>query len=407
MTTTAPARDLRSIGRYDLIEKISTGTLGNVYRAVDRDSQLVAAVKVLTSQVTANSKIGQRFSREVQAAAKLDHPNIVRVLEFGTENGRAFFAMEFVEGESLGQRIESDGPLNEDDAVRVVTQVAQALHYAHSRRVIHRDVKPDNVLVRPDGHVKLADFGLAKDADDERELTKAAAGLGTPHFMSPEQYEDAKNATVLSDVYSLGATLYCAVTGKVPFESCTTIQAIAKMAKGEIPSPRELVPRLSDHVDTAIRRAMNPDSSRRPLTCLHFIQLLSGGRKARKRSGSIASTDTHRSLPTVSERRGAERHLFRIGTTCVINTAASGGEAPEDWPTRIVDVSESGVGVILARRFEKGAMFVVEVEGDAKNPAVTLRVKVVRVRKETIGHWFHGCKFLFPLAEDDLKALLG
>jgi hypothetical protein len=160
-------------------------------------------------------------------------------------------------------------------------------------------------------------------------------------------------------------------------------------------------------VDAAIRRAMNPEPSRRPLTCLHFIQLLSGGRKAnRKRPGS--GTTAKRTAPLDgSERRQSERHIFRIGTTCVISTGATGSDASEDWPTRVVDVSETGVGLILARRFEKGAKFAVEVEGDANNPAVTLRVKVVRVREESFGHWFHGCQFLSPLSEDDLKALLG
>lgn len=403
--TSIPAREHKVVGRYELVEQISNGSMGNVFRARDRESGATVALKLFTSVVSANEKFGQRISREIGAASKLDHPNIVRVLEFGKDTGRAFFAMEFVEGTSLGQLIENGGKVEEDDAVRIITQVAQALHYAHNRRVIHRDVKPDNVLVRPDGHVKLTDFGLAKDGDDERELTRAATGLGTPHFMSPEQYEDARNATALSDVYSLGATLYTAVTGKLPFADCTSLVALAKKAKGDIPSPRDLVPSLSEHVDNAIRRAMHPDPAKRPLTCLHFIQLLSEGRKSRKRSGGISTLSTTR--PLSDERRNAERHAFRLGTLCVINTGASGGEAPEEWPTRIVDVSETGLGVMLARRFEKGAMFCIEVQGDATHKAVSLRVKVARVKKEPLGHWFHGCQFLYALSTDDLRALLG
>ena len=112
--------------------------------------------------------------------------------------------MEYVEGESLGGLIAKHGRLPEGQAVRIITQAAQGLHYAHRRRVIHRDVKPDNILVRTDGRAKLADFGLAKDKEDDKDLTRPATGLGTPHFMAPEQYTDAKNAGVRCDVYSLG-----------------------------------------------------------------------------------------------------------------------------------------------------------------------------------------------------------
>lgn len=407
MPKTLSPRDLKVVGRFELLERLSDGSMGSVYRARDRDSGSIVALKLFTSVVSANEKLAQRISREIQAASKLDHPNIVRVIEFGKDTGRSFYTMEFVEGCSLGQMIETDGPIEEESSVRILTQVAQALHYAHNRRVIHRDVKPDNVLVRPDGHVKLTDFGLAKDGDDDRELTRAATGLGTPHFMAPEQYEDARNATALSDVYSLGATLFTAVTGKLPFADCTSLIALARKAKGDIPSPKSLAPKLSEHVDAAIRAAMHPEPTKRPMNCLFFIQMLSQGRKARKRSGPISTQSTTRPATEGSERRAAERHSFRIGTLCVINTGATGGEASEEWPTRIVDVSETGLGVILARRFEKGAMFAIEVQGDARSPAVTLRVKVVRVHKEPLGHWFHGCQFLFSLSEDDLRSLVG
>ena len=266
-------------------------------------------------------------------------------------------------------------------------------------------MKPDNVLLRSDGLAKLADFGLAKDFDDDQHLTKAASGLGTPHFMAPEQYEDAKNATALSDVYSLGATLYCTVTGRLPFENCKNLLALVMQARGTTLSPRDLAPGLSEHVDAAIRQAMSPDPAHRPATCLKFVELLAGGRRGARKSSGAANARTP--APDGAERRVAVRHRFRMGTSCVINTGASGGEAPEDWPTKVVDLSESGVGIVLARRFEPGAKFAVEMEGDESHPAVTLRVRVVRVRPETLGHWFHGCKFLYPLPEEDLQALLG
>ena len=130
----SPSREPKVIGRYDLVEKIGSGGMGSVFRGRDRETDRAVAVKVLTSAVSANERTLQRFAQEFQAASKLDHPNIVRSLDFGSANGRAFLAMELIEGESLGRMIERDGPLSEDAAIRIITQVAQALHYAHRRR---------------------------------------------------------------------------------------------------------------------------------------------------------------------------------------------------------------------------------------------------------------------------------
>src|SRR5947209_12345455 len=127
--------------------------------------------------------------------------------------------MEFVEGESLGQRLEREGRMAEAEAIRLIAQVAQGLHRAHKQNLVHRDVKPDNILVRPDGVAKLADLGLVKETDADLNLTRTGRGLGTPHFMAPEQFRDAKNADPRCDVYSLGATLYMMVTGELPFRS--------------------------------------------------------------------------------------------------------------------------------------------------------------------------------------------
>ncbi|MCS7161679.1 MAG: protein kinase, partial [Gemmatales bacterium] len=189
-----------------------------------------------------------------------------------------YIVMELVEGESLGQRVERLGRLPEAEAVAYSVQVAQGLHQAHRQGIIHRDVKPDNILVDSRGQAKLADLGLVKDLDADLNLTRTGRGLGTPHFMAPEQFRNAKNADVRCDVYSLGATLYMLVTGQLPFRGCSPLDAWIRKIHNDLPSPRQLRADLSERVDWAIRRAMSADPDKRPADCREFVEDLSGQR---------------------------------------------------------------------------------------------------------------------------------
>ncbi len=154
--------------------------------------------------------------------------------------------------------------------------MAQGLHRAHKQNLVHRDVKPDNVLVTTDGIAKLADLGLVKETETDLNLTKTGRGLGTPHFMAPEQFRNAKNADVRCDIYSLGATLYQMITGELPFRSNGPLDAWMKKIQNDLTPPRQLVPELSERVDWAIRRAMSADPEKRPTTCREFIEDLTG-----------------------------------------------------------------------------------------------------------------------------------
>jgi serine/threonine protein kinase len=184
--------------------------------------------------------------------------------------------MEFVEGESLGQKLQREGRLSETEAIRIVAQVAQGLHRAHKMGLIHRDIKPDNVMVMPDGTAKLTDLGLVKEVDTDLNLTRTGRGLGTPHFMAPEQFRNAKNADLRCDIYALGATLYMMVTGELPFRSSGPLDAWMKKMHNELTPPRKLVPSLSERIDWAIRRAMSADPDARPASCREFVEDLTG-----------------------------------------------------------------------------------------------------------------------------------
>ncbi len=394
----AQARKLPTSKRYEFGDPIGDGGAGTVYRARCRETGRAVAVKVLKQSLAENETQHQRLAQEFRAATQLEHPNIVRALEMETDGRTSFLVYELIDGVDLTTLIQQSGRLSEDAAVRVVTQVAQALHYAHARQVVHRDVKPDNILVRPDGRAKLTDFGLAKDYNHDLDLTRAASGLGTPNYMAPEQFADAKSAGPACDVYSLGATLYAAVTGLTPFPGKTPLAILALKEKAnELPSARAAAPDVSPRVDAAIRAALHPDAAARPASCLDFFRLLIAPRRAA--AGPAP--------PGADDRRAGVRHPLVIGTRAGVDTAvaAGGEEAEELWPLVVRDVSAGGIGVLLARRFEAGTELTVEFAADSAE-ARRVPVRVARVEPAGGGHWVHGCAFPTPLAADDLAALL-
>jgi serine/threonine protein kinase len=266
----------QSVGRYDLVEKIAEGGMGTVYKARHQETGQLAAIKIVPAHLAKNPILLKRFEQEYNAAKTLDHANIVRALDFGQTGGCPYLVMEYVDGESLGQRLEREHHLPESEAIRIIAQVAQGLYRAHKKGLVHRDVKPDNVLLTSDGQVKLADLGLVKEIDTDLNLTRTGRGLGTPHFMAPEQFRNAKNADVRCDIYSLAATLYQMVTGELPFKSNGPLDAWMKKINNELSPPRSLMPSLSERVDWAIRRGMNPDPNQRPASCREFVEDLTG-----------------------------------------------------------------------------------------------------------------------------------
>ncbi len=297
MSAAAPPK---LIGAYEVIHKIAEGGMGAVYKARHPGTGELVAIKVVPAETAKNPLLVKRFEQEFRAASLIDHPNVVKAIEYGG-GPSPFLVMEFVDGESLGQRVERDGPLPEAEAVRLISQVCEGLHRAHKQGLIHRDVKPDNILVTPAGVAKLTDLGLVKDVEAESNLTRTGRGLGTPHFMAPEQFRDAKNADVRCDVYSLGATLYTMVTGEVPFSKTSPLECWMRKTKNNFPPPVDLVPKLSERVNCAIRRAMHHDAAQRPASCREFMEDLTGLSWRGQTSGSFQPTPVPGDLPPKSE----------------------------------------------------------------------------------------------------------
>src|SRR5947209_2766785 len=267
---------LMRVGGYDLTDQIAEGGMGTVYKGRNRETGQIVAIKIVPEAMADNHTLQTRFQKEFRAASNLDHPNVIRALEYGVLGGRPYLVMEFVDGESLGQRIERDGRIPEAEAIRIIALASQGLHHAHKNGMVHRDVKPDNIIVTKEGQVKLLDLGLVKEADNDVNLTRTGRGLGTPHFMAPEQFRNAKNADVKCDIYSLGATLYQMVTGELPFRSMGPLDAWMKKINNELTPPSQIVPDLSERINWAILRAMSADPEKRPDSCREFVEDLTG-----------------------------------------------------------------------------------------------------------------------------------
>ena len=271
------SRQPRTVGAYELVEKIAEGGMGAVYKARHQTTGRVVAIKIIPADTARNPLLLKRFEQEFRAAEMIEHPNVVKALDYCGAPPTPFLVMEFVDGESLGQRVARAGRLPERDAVRLISQVCEGLHRAHKQGLIHRDVKPDNILVTWDTDTaKLTDLGLVKDMEAETNLTRTGRGLGTPHYMAPEQFRNAKNANVRCDVYSLAATLYTLVTGATPFDNTMPLDCWVRKTKNDLPTPRHLAPELSERVDWAIRRAMSAEPSDRPASCREFMEDLTG-----------------------------------------------------------------------------------------------------------------------------------
>jgi serine/threonine protein kinase len=268
-------------------------------------------------------------------------------------------------------------------------------------------VKPDNILIQADGKAKLTDFGLAKDysINQSEELTRAASGLGTPHFMAPEQFANAKTADVRCDVYSLGATLYNLVTGRLPFDAKFTLAILTMKERCKYKAARAIVPGLNERVDLAIRAALDPDPNRRPESCLEFFKILTGRR--RMKGGQLITTPApiRTSLAPVKNRRCSVRFPLRLGSCGFVDPDIHGGDSQETWPLVVRDVSERGIGLLIARRFEIGTELAIDLMIEPGKPQ-QFPIKVVRIESERAGHWIHGCIFARPLTGEQLRALV-
>ena len=213
-----------SIGKYKILRLIGEGGMATVYEAEHEILATRVAIKVLNPILSANSQIRERFKNEAKIMASLNHPNIIKVIDFDEQPQQLSIVLELLEGEDLDEKMKKNVPLNDSEISNIFSQTLSAFEYAHSKGIVHRDIKPANIYLLPNGTVKILDFGIAKLFGQGNEMTQTGTQMGTPIFMSPEQIRGEKSIDHRSDIYSLGVTLFVAVSGKSPYDSKTESQ---------------------------------------------------------------------------------------------------------------------------------------------------------------------------------------
>jgi len=264
---------------YKIIKKLGEGGMGTVYLADDVMLERKVAIKVLNPLLTMDTHFTERFRQEAKVQASLIHPNIISLFNYFQEDANYCMVMEYADGETLKHLIAGKGPMPEQRAIWVMTQILEALGFAHKRGIIHRDIKPGNILITKDDTVKILDFGIAKILQDKG-LTKTGTKMGTIYYMSPEQIKAVKDIDHRTDLYSLGVTFYEMLSGRVPFnvDTDSDFEIMNEIVQGEIQDPRKIYPNISDWVVKVLFRAVEKDRNKRIQSSEEFIQeLLSKG----------------------------------------------------------------------------------------------------------------------------------
>lgn len=261
------------LGDFALGDKLGEGAMGAVYRAVRGKTGQTVAVKILPRRLTTVPGFLARFDREARAMGRLVHPNIVRYLAAGSADEFAYVAMELLDGGTVADRVAAGGPLPVPQAMSVALATARALDYAHQNAVIHRDVKPDNLLLTADGVVKLTDLGLAKMTDDtDTEQTGTGTGMGTPLYAPTEQLRDAKRADGRSDLFALGGVLYFCLTGRPPFDGKDILSLLSAKETGVFPPASKRNPAVPPAVDKMLAKLLAKMPEHRYQAAAEFLQ---------------------------------------------------------------------------------------------------------------------------------------
>lgn len=254
---------------YELLELLGSGGFGRVYRVRDLHLERQVALKILHPSLTRDPEVVERFRREAQLAARLHHPNIVNIYEIGGRSGLIWYTMELINGPSLAQLVEREGPLPLDRVLRILREALSALAHAHGTGLVHRDIKPENMLIAPDGSLQITDFGLALALRGK--FGGATSQSGTPQFASPEQLL-GERVDQRSDLYSLAAVAYYALLGTPPFPGLTPEQVLAKQTTNQLPTPKGRRDDVSEGLERALDRALSADVDARYPSAAEFLQ---------------------------------------------------------------------------------------------------------------------------------------
>ena len=290
-----------TVGGFEIIRMLGEGGMGEVYLAKQLSLNRNVALKILPAQMKMRRGVTERFFKEVQLLARLDHANIVMAFEAGEDSGVFYLAMGYVKGESLDQKLRREGPLEEDVALQMAGKLAGALDYAwREHKLLHRDIKPANIMLTDSGEIKLMDFGLAKCLAEDVSLTVSGAVIGTPNYMSPEQVEGRSELDCRADIYSLGATVYHMVTGKLPFAGSSIMETLRRQVNEMLPDPRTVNPAVSENCVTLLEIMLSKNRDQR-----HQDYKALGGDIDRVRAGQPPMCEPLEAGASVMLRAGA------------------------------------------------------------------------------------------------------
>jgi len=310
---------LEQIGKYKILEKIGEGAMGEVYKAHDPVLNRFVAVKTISSELGADDTLRKRFEREAQSAARLNHPNIITVFDYGEEQGKIYMAMELLDGSDMKQAIARRAPLSLDDKLSIVDQVAEGLAFAHAHDIVHRDLKPANVHLLSNGQAKIMDFGLARLGGSE--MTRVGMVMGTPHYMSPEQVR-GERADARSDVFALGCVFYELLTYRKPFDADSMHSVLFKVMQEEPPPVHELAPGIPPVLAQVVERAMAKDATQRFQNASEFRTALHRAMQA------IAAGEGEKALPDLAPPAAGAPSRTSDASSSRSSSAARGGPGP-------------------------------------------------------------------------------
>jgi serine/threonine protein kinase len=325
----------RRLGDYQILRRLGEGGMGAVFLGYQEKTGRHVAIKVLSDQLAGNAAYVDRFKREARSVLYLDHPNIVRGFEVGEDRstGAHFLVLEYVDGPSAHALLDRFGKLPLGDAVHIILDIARALEHAHSRNVIHRDIKPDNILLTRSGVAKLADLGLARRIDETSQLTGARQSFGTPFYMPYEQAANARRADARSDIYALGATLYHLVTGELPFPGDNPLEVAEKKRLGDLPLPSSFNPEIPPALDQILTTMLAPAPKQRYQTASDLIVDLERSKLATA-VPSFVDPDIALQDPLVRERLTTQPVPTRLDLASQALNRLSATPDPDVWYLR-------------------------------------------------------------------------
>ncbi len=368
--------ELRRIGKYEIVRKLGSGGMGTVFLATDSELKRTVALKVLPRDRANNPILVRRFKSEGQAAALLQHKNIVSVFEAGQADGLLFLALEYVEGIDLLEWVNRRGPIPVKRSVEIMRQAAEALQHAYERNIVHRDIKPSNLMISRDGTVKLTDMGLARSIDDtlDTTITRDGTTVGTVDYMAPEQASNSKAADIRSDLYSLGCTWYHILTGSPPYPNGSVTNKIAAHISGPLPDPRLLNPKVPEALIAVLHRLMAKSKAQRYQTPAELLADLE--------SAGLKRTD---SAPDLLAMFGDDG-VADSGESQVVTIPAGGSSTDFTVQHQNSQRSTQPSLNVAKQKRPAGRELKTRVEIPVKKPVLDPRAPLVRMGVDKDGH---------------------